>query len=75
MDKQSMNMSNLSPWQTDKLAGWRIGDHADVHTLGRVEVVALRPPREVEVRVKSGKTCRVGFRALRRIQTDDEVLR
>jgi hypothetical protein len=57
----------LSPWKPDALAGWRIGDHADVQTLGRVQVVELKPPSEIVVRVRTGATCRIGWRALKRI--------
>src|SRR6056297_2795149 len=57
----------LSPWKPEALAGWKVGDLADVQTIGRVQVVELKPPSEIVVRVQSGATCRVGWRALKRI--------
>jgi hypothetical protein len=61
-------LRKLSGWTPDVFAGWRVGDHADVQSLGRVQVVELRPPSEIVVRVSSGATCRVGWRSLQRIK-------
>jgi len=61
-------MNDSREWQPSELGGWRVGDLADVQTLGRVQVVELRHPSEVVVRVSTGATCRVGWRVLRRVQ-------
>ena len=61
-------MARLSDWKPTELAGWRVGDHADMCNLGRVRVEELRPPSELMVRVKSGAVVRVGWRALRRVR-------
>lgn len=55
----------------DHLAGWRIGDLADVPTLGRVQVQALRPPGEIVIRTSTGATARVGWRTLQRVRARD----
>lgn len=56
-----------SAWPKNRLAGWTVGDHADVETLGRVQVVELRPPSELLVRIASGATCLVKPSALRKV--------
>lgn len=50
----------------DQLGGWRVGDVGRIPGVGFVEVVALRPPSELDVRVESGATCRVGYRLVSR---------
>ena len=54
-------------WQPDELAGWRVGDLADLPTLGRVQIAGLKPPSELLVCTRSGATVRVGWRALSRV--------
>lgn len=55
-------------WKPDELGGWRVGDLADVSSLGRVQIERLVPPSEVVVRTKTGASARVGWLALRRVQ-------
>ena len=69
--QQAAAMAKLAgdEWQPDQLAGFRVGDLADAPTLGRVEVVALHPPSLLEVRTATGARCKVGWRAVQRINT------
>ena len=60
----------LSPWKPSQLAGWKIGDLADIPTLGRVRVTALHPPSLIEVQTSEGGRCRCGWRILQRIPTE-----
>ena len=61
-------MARLSDWQPDHLAGYRVGDFADLPKLGRVEIVGLHAPALLEVRTSTGARCRVGWRAVRKTQ-------
>lgn len=71
MNREIDTMNRLSGWQPDQLAGWKVGDLADIGTLGRVQVARLAPPSEVIVRTKDGASARVGWRALRRVRAGE----
>lgn len=72
MNPELEAMAKLSGWQPDHLAGWRIGDEAEIPTLGTVRVSALKPPSEILVEMQSGATVRVGWKALQRVETNQE---
>lgn len=54
-------------WQPEELAGFRIGEMVDCPNLGRVEVVELLPPSLLKVRTQTGATCKVGWKAARKV--------
>lgn len=61
-------MAKLSPINASALAGWRIGDLADVPGLGRVQVVEIQPPSELIVRTSKNGMCRVCWRIMKPVR-------
>lgn len=57
------------PWKPDNVAGFKVGDLADIQTLGRVEVVELLPPSLLKVRTKTGGMAKVGWMVCQRVRT------
>lgn len=60
----------LSPMKPQALAGYRVGDLVESETLGRCEVIELRPPSLLKVKTATGCPVLIGWRAARKVNHD-----
>ena len=67
MNGRQQTQAYAQLWTPDNLAEFRVGDLADVPSLGRVEVVGLIPLSLIQVRTSAGGVCKVGYRAAQRL--------
>jgi len=54
-------------WQPDQLAGFKVGDLADLPTIGRCEVLELLPPSLLRLRTSTGAVLKAGIFACRKV--------
>jgi len=57
----------LSPMKPSNLAGFRVGDLIESESLGRCEVIELKPPSLLRVKTATGCPVLIGWRAARKV--------